>query len=81
MTDDDNSSTKWRRQIVWTNVANTSTIELRNLTSEVESKVLTNYGDEHNVEGDDEHEDNDGKCTRGSTERPRHLHPITSRST
>ena len=32
---------------------------IRNLTSEVEGEVQTNYGDKHNVEGDDEHEVND----------------------
>jgi hypothetical protein len=48
---------KW---IVQTNVAGTSTLELRNLSSEVEGELRTNYGDEANVEGDDEREDNDG---------------------
>jgi hypothetical protein len=47
------------KRIVQTNVAGTSTIELRNLSSEVEGELRTNYGDEADVEGDDEREDND----------------------
>jgi hypothetical protein len=30
------------------------------LSSEVEGEVRTNYGNKHEVEGDDEREDNDG---------------------
>ena len=48
------------KQIVQTNVACTSTVELWNLSSEIESELWTNYGNEDDVEGDDEHEDNDG---------------------
>jgi hypothetical protein len=40
-------------------VAGTSTVELRNLSLEVEGELRTNYGDEADVEGDDEREDND----------------------
>jgi hypothetical protein len=60
VTDDDNPSAKRMKWIVQTNVAGTSTLELRNLSSEVEGELRTNYGDEANVEGDDEREDNDG---------------------
>jgi hypothetical protein len=51
------------KQIKWfiqTNVANTNIVELQHLSSEVEGEVRTNYGDKHEVEGDDEHKDNDG---------------------
>jgi hypothetical protein len=58
--DDDNPSAKRMKWIVQTNVAGTSTVELRNLSSEVEGELQTNYGDEADVEGDDEREDNDG---------------------
>jgi hypothetical protein len=47
------------KRIVQTNLAGTSTIEVRNLSSEVEGELRTNYGDKADVEGDDEHEDND----------------------
>ena len=60
VTDNDNPSAKWMKQIIQTNVAGMSIVELRNLTSEVEDEVWTNYGNKHDVEGDDEHEDNDG---------------------
>jgi hypothetical protein len=59
VSDDDNPSVKQMKRIVQTNVAGTSTVELRNLFSEVEGELQTNYGDEADVEGDDEHEDND----------------------
>jgi hypothetical protein len=78
VTDDDNPSAKRMKRIVQTDVAGTSTVELRNLSLEVEGELRTNYGDEANVEGDDEREDNDGNLTQGSTERPRHPHPTTS---
>jgi hypothetical protein len=48
------------KRIVQTNVAGTSTVELRNLSSEVEGELRINYGNEANVEGDDEYEDYDG---------------------
>jgi hypothetical protein len=60
VSDDDNPSAKRMKRIVQTNVAGTSIVELRNLSSEVEGELRTNYGDEADVEGDDEHEDNDG---------------------
>jgi hypothetical protein len=59
VSDDNNLSVKRMKRIVQTNVAGTSTVELRNLSSEVEGELRTNYGDEANVEGDDEREDND----------------------
>ena len=60
MTNNDNPLAKRMKWIIWTNVAGTSIVELRNLSSEVEGEVRTNYGNEHDVEGDDEYEDNDG---------------------
>jgi hypothetical protein len=59
VSDDDNPSAKRMKRIVQTNVAGTSTVELRNLSSEIEGELRTNYGDEADVEGDDEREDND----------------------
>ena len=59
MTDNDNPLVKRMKRIVWTNVAGISTIELQNLSLEVKGEVRTNYGNEHDVEGDDEREDND----------------------
>jgi hypothetical protein len=41
-------------------VVGTSTVGLRNLSSEIEGELRTNYGDKADVEGDDEREDNDG---------------------
>jgi hypothetical protein len=64
VSDDDNPSAKRMKRIVQTNVAGTSTVELRNLSSEVEGELQTNYGDEADVEGDDEREDNNGTYTR-----------------
>jgi hypothetical protein len=60
VSDDNYPSAKRMKRIVQTNVAGTSIVELRNLSSEVEGELRTNYGDEADVEGDDEHEDNDG---------------------
>jgi hypothetical protein len=59
VSDDDNPLVKRMKRIVQTNVAGTSTIELRNLSSEVEGELRTNNGDEADVEGDDECKDND----------------------
>ena len=39
MTDDNNPLAKRMKQITWSNVASTSTIELWNLSSEVEGEV------------------------------------------
>jgi hypothetical protein len=60
VSDDDNPTAKRMKWIVQTNVAGTSTVQLRNLSSKVEGELGTNYGDEADVEGDDECEDNDG---------------------
>jgi hypothetical protein len=51
-------------------VAGTSTVELRNLSSEVEGELRTNYGDEADVEGDDEREDNDGNVREEAPNDP-----------
>jgi hypothetical protein len=56
VTDDDNPSVKWMKRIIQTNVAGTGIVELRNLSSEVEGELRTNYGDKADVEGDDERE-------------------------
>ena len=55
-----NPSVKQMKRIVQTNVTNTSIVELRNLSLEVEGELRTNYGGKADVEGHDEHEDNDG---------------------
>jgi hypothetical protein len=70
MSDDDNPSAKRMKWIVQTNVAGTSTVELWNLSSEVEGELRTNYGNEANVEGDDEHEDNDGNVCEEAPNDP-----------
>jgi hypothetical protein len=41
-------------------VTSTNIVELRHLSLEVEDEVRTNYGDKHEVEGDNGREDNDG---------------------
>jgi hypothetical protein len=70
VSDDDNPSAKRMKRIVQTNVAGTSTVELRNLSSEVEGELQTNYGDEADVEGDDEREDNDGNVREEAPNDP-----------
>jgi hypothetical protein len=70
VSDDDNPSVKWMKRIVQTNVAGTSIVELRNLSSEVEGELRTNYGDEADVEGDDEREDNDGNVCEEAPNDP-----------
>jgi hypothetical protein len=51
-------------------VGGTNTVELRNETSEVEGEVRTTYGDEDAMEGDDEHEDNDGNVREEAPNDP-----------
>jgi hypothetical protein len=70
VSDDDNLSVKRMKRIVQTNVAGTSTVELGNLSSEVEGELRTNYGDEADVEGDDEREDNDGNVREEAPNDP-----------
>jgi hypothetical protein len=70
VSDDDNPSVKRMKRIVQTNVAGMSIVELRNLSSEVEGELQTNYGDEADVEGDDEHEDNDGNVREEAPNDP-----------
>jgi hypothetical protein len=70
MSDDDNPSVKWMKRIVQTNVAGTSTVELWNLSSEVEGELRTNYGNEADVQGDDEREDNDGNVREEAPNDP-----------
>jgi hypothetical protein len=70
VSDDDNSLVKRMKRIVQTNVAGTSTVELRNLSSEVEGEFRTNYSDEADVEGDDEREDNDGNVCEEAPNDP-----------
>jgi hypothetical protein len=70
VSDDDNPSAKRMKRIVQTNVAGTSTVELWNLSSEVEGELRTNYGDEADVEGDDEREDNDGNVRKEAPNDP-----------
>jgi hypothetical protein len=61
-------------------VANTNTVELGHLSSKVEGEVRTNYSDEHEVEGDDEHEDNDRNVCKEAPSNPniliQHLHGL-----
>jgi hypothetical protein len=70
VSDNDNPSAKQMKRIVQTNVAGTSIVELRNLSSEVEGELRTNYGDEANVEGDDERKDNDGNVREEAPNDP-----------
>jgi hypothetical protein len=70
VSDDNNFSAKWMKRIVQTNVAGTSTVELWNLSLEVEGELRTNYGDEADVEGDDEREDNDGNVLEEAPNDP-----------
>jgi hypothetical protein len=60
VTDVENFLVKWMKWLVWTSLASTNIVELWNLSSKVEGKVRTNYGDEDDVDGDDEHEDDEG---------------------
>ena len=64
MTNVNNPSVKQMKRFVQTNVAGTTTVELQNLSLEVESELQINYGDEDDIEGDDEHEDNDGNVCK-----------------
>jgi hypothetical protein len=70
VSDDDNPLAKRMKRIVQTNVAGTSTIELRNLSSEVEGEFRTNYGNKADVEGDDERTDNDGNVCEEAPNDP-----------
>jgi hypothetical protein len=70
VTDDDNPSAKRMKLIVQTNVAGMNTVELRNLSSKVKGELRTNYGDEADVEGDDEREDNDGNVCEEAPNDP-----------
>jgi hypothetical protein len=59
--EDINNSTRRRiKRFVKTKVGNNIHIGLRNLNSEVEGEVVTNYGDEEQVLGDDEMTDSAG---------------------
>jgi hypothetical protein len=58
------------KRLLWTNVVGTNTIELWHLSSEVKGEVRTNYGDKHEVEGDDEREGNDGNVCDKATSNP-----------
>ena len=70
MSDNGNPPAKRMKRIVWTNVAGINTIELQNLTLEVEGEIQTNYGDEHDIGGDDEREDNDGNVREEAPNDP-----------
>jgi hypothetical protein len=51
-------------------LAGTNTVKLQNLSSEVEDEVWTTYGDEDDVEGDDEHEDDDSNVRKEAPNDP-----------
>jgi hypothetical protein len=70
VSDDNYPSAKRMKRIVQTNVAGTSIVELRNLSSEVEGELRTNYGDNADGEGDDEREDNDGNVREEAPNDP-----------
>jgi hypothetical protein len=59
-------------------LAGTNTVKLQNLSSEVEDEVWTTYGDEDDVEGEDEHEDDDGNvCKEASNDTDIYIrHPL-----
>jgi hypothetical protein len=56
--------------LVRRNVGGTNIVELWNETSEVEGEVRTTCGNEDAVEGDDEHEDNDGNVREEAPNDP-----------
>jgi hypothetical protein len=66
----ENPLVKLMRWLIWTNLANINTIELQHLSSEVEGEIRTTYGDEDDMEGDDEHEDNDGNVYEEAPNNP-----------
>ena len=70
VTNKNNPLMKRMKWIVHTNVASKSTIELWNLSSEIEDELWTNYGDKDDVEGDDEREDNDGNIREEAPNDP-----------
>jgi hypothetical protein len=51
-------------------VGGTNIVELRHETSEVEGEVNTTCGDEDAIEGDDQHEDNDGNVCEEAPNDP-----------
>jgi hypothetical protein len=51
-------------------VGGKNNIELLRETSEVEGEVKTTFGDEDAVDGDDEHEDNDGNVCEEAPNDP-----------
>jgi hypothetical protein len=63
-------------------LASTNIIELRYLSLMVEGEVRTNYGNEDEVEGDDECKDNDGnvreEAPNDSDVLIQHLHGLDS---
>ena len=73
VTDIDNPLVKRMKQFVQTNAASTNTIELRNLSLEVEGEFWTNYSNKDNMEGDDEREDNDGNIYEEALNDPDNL--------
>jgi hypothetical protein len=70
------------KQLIKTNVASTNIVELWHLSSKVEGEVRTNYGEEHEVEGDDEREDNDSNVHDEASSNPdiliQHFHGLDS---
>jgi hypothetical protein len=58
------------KRLVRTYGGGTNNVELRHETSEVEGEVKTTCGDEDAVEGDDEHEDNDGNICEEAPNDP-----------
>jgi hypothetical protein len=58
------------KRLVQTNVGGTNIIKLRNKASEVEGEVRTTCGDEDAMEGNDEHEDNDGNVREEAPNDP-----------
>jgi hypothetical protein len=59
-----NPLVKRMKRLVRTSLASTNIVELWNLSSEVEGEVRTNYGDEDDMEGDDEREDDEGNVCK-----------------
>jgi hypothetical protein len=70
VTNVENPLVKRMKRFVQISVANTNTVELWNLSSEVDGEVRTNYGDEDDMEGDDEREDNDGNVCEEAPNNP-----------
>jgi hypothetical protein len=56
--------------MVCSNQCGTNIVELRKLSSEIEGELRTSYGDEDDMKGDDEREDNNGNIREEAPNDP-----------